>query len=69
MCKRVSVKQEKMPNPNPSPATRFKSDREEPLTKRFTIRVAPSTLEKLKAQKNWREFVREAINEKLERAS
>ncbi|MDJ0712897.1 MAG: hypothetical protein QNJ54_01595 [Prochloraceae cyanobacterium] len=54
-----------MPNPNPSPATRFKSEREEPLTKRFTIRVAPSTLEKLKAKENWREFVRQAIDKAL----
>ncbi len=57
-----------MANPNPSPATRFKTDREEPLTKQMTIRVAPSMLEKLRAQKNWHEFVRQAVEEKLEKA-
>ncbi len=57
----------KMPNPNPSPATRFKTDREEPLTKQMNIRVAPSMLAKLKKRKDWNEFVRQAVKEKLER--
>ncbi|MDJ0718750.1 MAG: hypothetical protein QNJ54_31750 [Prochloraceae cyanobacterium] len=58
-----------MPNPNPSPATRFKSDREEPLSKKITIRIAPSMFEELKKRENWNEFIRQAVTEKLERAS
>ncbi len=58
-----------MPNPNPSPGTRFKSHREEPLSKKITIRIAPSMFEELKKRENWNEFIRQAVTEKLERAS
>ena len=54
-----------MPNLNPSPKTRFKSDRSEPLTSKVTVRLTDSMLEELKAQENYREFIREAIAEKL----
>lgn len=58
-----------MPNPNPSPKTRFKSDRSEPLSSKVTVRVTNSMLEELKAQENYREFIREAIAEKLQNMS
>ena len=47
-------------------AYQFTTDRDEPLTAKITIRLAPSMLEKLKELDNYREFVRQAIAEKLE---
>ncbi|MDJ0717025.1 MAG: hypothetical protein QNJ54_22880 [Prochloraceae cyanobacterium] len=43
----------------------FKTDRKESLTKQMNVRVAPSMLEKLQAQENWHEFVRQAIEKAL----
>lgn len=40
---------------------RFTTDREEPLTEKFTIRVAPSMFLRLQNTPDWREFVRKAI--------
>ena len=54
-----------MSNPNPSPETRFTSDRSEPLTSKITIRITDSMLEELKKQDNYREFIREAIAQRL----
>ncbi len=58
----------KMPNPNPSPETRFKTNRSEPLSSKVTVRVTDSMLEQLKMQENYREFIRQAIAEKLRSA-
>ena len=55
-----------MPNPNPSPETRFKTDRKESCVARLAVRVPPSMLEKLKKRENWHEFVRVAIAKALE---
>ncbi len=55
-----------MPNPNPSPKTRFKSERPEPLSSKITVRLTDSMLQELKAQENYREFIRQAIAEKLQ---
>lgn len=55
----------KMANQNPSPATRFQTDRDEPLTAKLSVRIAPSMLDELKSQENWQELVRAAIAEKL----
>ena len=57
-----------MPNPNPSPETRFKTNRSEPLSSKVTVRVTDSMLEQLKKQDNYREFIRQAIAEKLQSA-
>jgi hypothetical protein len=57
-----------MPNPNPSPKTRFKTDRNEPLNSKVTIRLSDSMYEQLIAQDNYREFIRQAIAEKLQSA-
>ena len=57
-----------MPNPNPSPKTRFKTKRSEPLSSKVTVRLTESMYEELKAQENYREFIRQAIAEKLQSA-
>ena len=57
-----------MANPNPSPETRFKTNRSEPLNSKVTVRVTDSMLEQLKQQDNYREFIRQAIAEKLQSA-
>lgn len=54
-----------MANKNPSPKTRFKTDREESLTAKLSVRIAPSMLDELKSQENWQELVREAIAKAL----
>jgi len=54
-----------MANKNPSPATRFTTDREESLTAKLSMRVTPSMLDELKKQEHWQELVRVAIAEKL----
>lgn len=56
-----------MPNPNPSPETRIKSKRAEPLNNNVSVRLTDSMYEKLKTKENYREFIREAIAEKLSR--
>ncbi|MEN9871610.1 MAG: hypothetical protein RLZZ171_2602 [Cyanobacteriota bacterium] len=43
----------------------FKSDREEPLVESISIRISASMKSQLKQQEKWREFVRQAIAEKL----
>ncbi len=44
----------------------FTTERDEPLTEKFTLRVTTSMLkELLSLDGNWREFVREAISDKL----
>ena len=62
-----------MPNPNPSPKTRFKTDRDEPLTSQLALKVSASLEEKLKKQKNWQEFVRitlaKALKEEQEKSA
>ena len=46
----------------------FTSDRDEPLTAKFTLRVSAKMLAELKGLGDqWREFVRQAIAEKLAR--
>ena len=55
-----------MPNPNPSPDTRFKTDRPESCVARLALRVPPSMLEKLKQKDDWHEFVRQAIARALD---
>ncbi|MDJ0724396.1 MAG: hypothetical protein QNJ38_04725 [Prochloraceae cyanobacterium] len=54
-----------MANQNPSPATRFKTDRDEPLKAKLSMRITQSMLDELKKQENWQELVRNAIAEKL----
>ncbi|MFM7189886.1 MAG: hypothetical protein ACKOX2_03580 [Microcystaceae cyanobacterium] len=54
-----------MANFNPSPATRYQTQREEPLTKVVTVKVSRSTKEKLEKLDNKADFIREAIAEKL----
>lgn len=44
----------------------FTSDRSDPLTEKFTLRVSPVMLDQLHALgEDWREFVRDTISEKL----
>jgi len=45
----------------------FKTDRPEPLKEKLQIRITASMKQKLSETENWQEFVREAIQEKLER--
>ncbi len=57
-----------MPNPKGNPNIKkhgFKTDRDEPLTAKLSVRIAPSMLDELKSQENWQELVRAAIAEKL----
>ena len=54
-----------MANPNPCKKTRFKTERKEPLTANLSMRIAPSTMAKLRAKDNYREFVRELIETAL----
>jgi hypothetical protein len=58
-----------MPNPNPSPKTRFTTDRSEPLSNKVTVRLTSSMYEQLKNQENYREFIRQAIAEKLQQSA
>jgi hypothetical protein len=45
----------------------FTTDRDESLTAKFTLRVTPKMLTELQAvEGNWREFVRDAIADKLQ---
>lgn len=54
-------------NPNPNPGTRFTTDRAEPLTEKLTLRITASMMERLKAMPDNKEFIRQAIEEKLQR--
>lgn len=58
-----------MPNPNPSPKTRYTSNRSEPLNSKVTVRLTDSMYEKLKTQEDYREFIRQAITEKLQQSA
>jgi hypothetical protein len=61
-----------MSNPKGNPNIKqygFKTDREESLTAKLSMRVAPSMLDELKKQKNWQELVRTAIAEKLQQSA
>ncbi len=56
-----------MPNPNPSPKTRFATDRKEPLSEKLTLRMTASMYSKLLQQEDYREFIREAIDNEFKR--
>jgi hypothetical protein len=56
-----------MSNHNPSPETRFSTDREEPLTENYKIRVTKSMRERLRLLGDRHsEFTREAIKTALD---
>jgi hypothetical protein len=60
-----------MSNPKGNPNIKeygFKTGREESLTAKLSMRVAPSMLDELKKKDNWQELVRNAIAEKLQSA-
>jgi L-lysine 2,3-aminomutase len=60
-----------MSNPKGNPNIKeygFKTDREESLTAKLSMRVTPSMLNELRKKDNWQELVRQAIAEKLESA-
>jgi hypothetical protein len=54
---------------NPNLKTyQFQSDRPDPLTEKFTLRISPAMFDQLKSLgEDWREFVRDAINDKLKK--
>ncbi len=57
-----------MPNYEEKPYLKkhqFTTNREEPLTAKITLRLAPSMLEKLKGLDNYPEFIRQAISDAL----
>lgn len=57
-----------MPNYEEKPYLKkhqFKTDREEALTAKITLRLPPSMLEKLKTLDNYPEFIRQAISDAL----
>ena len=60
-----------MSNPRGNPKIKeygFKTDREESLTAKLSVRITPSMLKELRKKDNWQELVRQAIAEKLESA-
>ena len=60
-----------MSNPRGNPKIKeygFKTDREESLTAKLSVRITPSMLKELRKKDNWQELVRKAIAEKLESA-
>ena len=60
-----------MSNPKGNPNIKdygFKTDREESLTAKLSVRITPSMLARLKKKDNWQELVRQAIAEMLESA-
>ena len=60
-----------MSNPKGNPKIKeygFKTDREESLTAKLSVRITPSMLKELRKKDNWQELVRKAIAEKLESA-
>ena len=58
-----------MPNPNPSPKTRFQTNRREPLTAKLSMRVSDSMLAEIKKRDNWQDFVRQTLQKALETES
>lgn len=60
-----------MSNPKGNPKIKeygFKTDREESLTAKLSVRITPSMLKELRKKDNWQELVRKAIAEKIESA-
>lgn len=57
------------PGGNPEFGTKyvFTTDRQEPLNKKVTVRITETMDSRLKEVENYREFIREAIAEKLEK--
>jgi len=55
-----------MPNVNPSPQTRFTTDRQEPLNAKLSMRITDSMLAEIKQKENWQEFVRQTLQKALE---
>ena len=58
-----------MSNPKGNPNIKqygFKTDREESLTAKLSMRVTPSMLDELKKKDNWQELVRQAIAKALD---
>ena len=55
-----------MANTNPSPQTRFTTDRKEPLTAKLSMRITDSMLAEIKQKENWQEFVRQTLQKALE---
>ncbi|MBW4433179.1 MAG: hypothetical protein KME28_15995 [Pelatocladus maniniholoensis HA4357-MV3] len=56
-----------MANSNPSPKTRFITERSEPLTEKLTLRMTASMYSQLLQQEDYREFIREAIANEFKR--
>ncbi len=56
-----------MANPNPSAETRFITKRKEPLTSQLSLRLTASMYSNLREREDYREFVRQAIAEKMQR--
>lgn len=50
-------------------AHQFNTTRDEPLTEKVTIRISESMFKELQKLENYREFIRQAIAEKLENKS
>ncbi|GAX43956.1 hypothetical protein NIES4075_49710 [Tolypothrix sp. NIES-4075] len=58
----------KMPNPHGNPEIKkygFKTNRDEPLIAKLTVRIPQSMMDELKALENYPEFVRQAIQDAL----
>ncbi len=57
------------PGGNPDFGTKyvFTTNRQEPLNKKVTVRITETMESQLKQVENYREFIREAIAEKLEK--
>ena len=57
------------PGGNPDFGTKYvlTTDRPEALTEKITVRIPPTMKEKLKQLADYPEFIREAIEEKLEK--
>ncbi|MGK7873484.1 MAG: hypothetical protein AB4426_09265 [Xenococcaceae cyanobacterium] len=65
-----TIEESSMARPGGNPGLevyKFKTDRKEPLNAKLSIWVAPSMLDRLKSRDNWRDLVRDAIAEKLEK--
>lgn len=52
---------------NPDNLQPFKTDRDEPLTEQINLRVTKSMKDEVQKQPNPPEFIREAIQEKLDK--
>ncbi|MEH2067251.1 MAG: hypothetical protein V7K47_03615 [Nostoc sp.] len=59
-----------MPNPEGNPDIKkygFKTDRDEPLTERISLRVTKSMAQRMKAIDNYPEFCRQVLQEALDK--